>query len=103
MRTLNRNAPGGTVLQQGTWYHVAGVYSKGEFIRTYVYGNLDRELLTTAVLGTSTGSFNLGRGESTTTYFWLGALDQVEVYNRVLSQEEILWLAGQTQPVAKPF
>ncbi len=101
--TLNRDLPGGTVLQQGAWYHVAGVYSKGEFIRTYVYGNLDRELLTTAVLGTSTGSFNLGRGESTTTYFWLGALDQVEVYNRVLSQEEILWLAGQTEPVAKPF
>jgi hypothetical protein len=90
-------------LQQDVWYHVAGVYSKGQFIRTYVFGSLDRELATTALLGTSTGSFKLGCGESTTSYFWLGALDDVRVYNRVLSQEELLWVMGQTQPVAKPF
>jgi len=101
--TLNRNSAGGTALQQGVWYHVAGVYSQGQFIRTYVYGNLDRELATTAVLGASTASFKLGRGESTTDYFWLGSLDDVHVYNRALSQEEILWVMGQTQPVAKPF
>jgi len=101
--TLNRNSAGGTALQQDVWYHVAGVYSKGQFIRTYVFGSLDRELATTALLGTSTGSFKLGCGESTTSYFWLGALDDVRVYNRVLSQEELLWVMGQTQPVAKPF
>mgnify|MGYP000843942956 CR=1 FL=1 len=101
--TLNRNSAGGAVLQQDVWYHVAGVYSKGQFIRTYVYGNLDREMATTALLGASTGSFKLGCGESTTSYFWLGALDDVRVYNRVLSQEELLYVMGQTQPVAKPF
>ncbi len=101
--TLNRASAGGTVLQQGVWYHVAGVYSKGQFIRTYVLGNLDRELLTTAVLGPTAGSFKIGRGESATTYFWLGALDDVQVYNKALSQEELLWLAGQKTPVAKPF
>jgi hypothetical protein len=101
--TLNRNSAGGTALQQGVWYHVAGVYSKGQFIRTYVFGNLDRELLTTAVLGSSAGTFKIGRGESATTYFWQGALDDVRVYNKVLSQEEIMWLAGQTKPVAKPL
>jgi len=101
--TLNRDAAGGTVLQQDVWYHVAGVYSKGQFIRTYVYGNLDRELATTAALGTSTGSFKLGCGESATSYFWIGAMDDMRVYNRALSQEEILFVMGQTQPVAKPF
>jgi hypothetical protein len=101
--TLNRNTAGGTVLQQGVWYHVAGVYSKGQFIRTYVFGNLDRELLTTGVLGPTAGSFKLGRGESATTYFWLGALDEVQVYSKALSQEELLWLSGQKTPVAKPF
>jgi len=35
--------------------------------------------------------------------YLLGALDDVRVYNRVLSQEEILFVMGQTQPVAKPF
>jgi hypothetical protein len=101
--TLNRTSAGGTVLQQGVWYHVAGVYSKGQYIRTYVYGNLDRELLTTVLLGSSTGSFKLGRDPGSAAYYWLGAMDDVEVYNRALSPEEILWLAGQTTPVAKPF
>jgi hypothetical protein len=101
--TLNRDSAGGTALQQGVWYHVAGVYSKGQYIRTYVYGNLDRELVTTVLLGSSTGSFKLGRDPGSAAYYWLGAMDDVEVYNRALSQEELLWLAGQTKPVAKPF
>jgi len=100
---LNRNTAGGTALEQGVWYHVAGVYSKGQFIRTYVYGCLDREMATTTELGATAGTFKLGRAESATSYFWLGALDDVHVYNRVLSQEEILWVMGQTEPVAKPF
>ncbi len=102
--TLTRNEAGGTALQQGEWYHVAGVYSKqGQFIRTYVFGNLDREMATTAVLGSSTGTFKLGREPSSSNYFWLGAMDDVEIFNRVLSQEEILWVMGQRTPVAKPF
>ena len=32
-----------------------------------------------------------------------GLLDEVHFYNRALTQEEILWLAGNTAPVAKPF
>ena len=101
--TLNRNSTGGTALQQGVWYHVAGVYSKGQYLRTYVYGNLDRELLTTVALGSSTGSFKLGRDPGSAAYYWLGPMDDVAVYNRALSPEEILWVAGQTKPVAKPF
>jgi hypothetical protein len=101
--TLNRTAAGGTALQQGVWYHVSGVYAKGQYIRTYVFGNLDRELVTTVALGSSTGSFKLGREPMTASYYWLGAMDDVEVYNRALSAEEILWLSGQTKPVAKPF
>ena len=101
--TLSRNATGGTALQQGVWYHVAGVYSQGQYIRTYVYGNLDREMLTTAVLGASTGTFKIGREPFSANYYWSGPMDDVAVYNRALSPEEILWLAGQKTPVAKPF
>jgi hypothetical protein len=73
----------------------AGVYAKGQHIRTYVYGNLDRELTTTAILDSSTGPFRIGRepfgaGGS----WWLGAMDDVAVYNRVLSLEELLRLSG---------
>jgi hypothetical protein len=60
-------------------------------------------LVTTVLLGSSTGSFKLGRDPGSAAYYWLGAMDDVEVYNRALSPEEILWLAGQTTPAAKPF
>ncbi|MDI9433823.1 MAG: hypothetical protein QM570_19070 [Planctomycetota bacterium] len=102
--TLNRDASGGTPLQQGVWYHVAGVYSReGAYIRTYVYGGLDRETEATAVLGSSTGTFKLGRDPFSEDYYWLGAMDDVRVYNQALSQEEILGIMGQTAPMAKPF
>jgi Leucine-rich repeat (LRR) protein len=100
---LNRASPGGTVLQPGLWYHVAGVYSEGQFIRTYVFGRLDRELLAPPVLGSSTGTFKLGREPFAASAFWLGALDDVRVYNQALSQEEILWVMGQATPAARPF
>jgi len=32
-----------------------------------------------------------------------GALDEVRIYDRALSDEEIAWLAGRTMPMHKPF
>ncbi len=32
-----------------------------------------------------------------------GLIDEVHLYNRALSPEEVLWLAGYTGPIAKPF
>ncbi len=92
----NRNAAGGTVLQSGVWYHVAGVYSaQTGFFRTYVNGNLDREQATTYILAPSTVSFKLGRETyGTGGTYWYGALDDIRVYNKALSQDEILWLAS---------
>jgi len=86
---LNRDSAGGTVLQQGVWYHVVGVYSQGQYIRTYLNGELDRELLTTEVLGSSTGTLKLGCEPATGGLFWMGTLDDVRVYSRALDAEEI--------------
>jgi len=35
--------------------------------------------------------------------FFMGQIDEVRIYKRVLSPEEISWLAGRTQPFDKPF
>jgi hypothetical protein len=35
--------------------------------------------------------------------FWNGSMDEFRLYNQELSQEEILWLAGKTEPIVKPF
>ena len=87
--TLNRTAPGGTALQTDTWYHVAGVYDKGKALRTYVNGKLDRELATAEVAGVSTGALLLGRESYASAYYWLGLMDDVRVYNKALTEEEI--------------
>jgi len=34
---------------------------------------------------------------------WAGMIDDVRIYNRALTPAEVLWLAGKTDPVAKPF
>ena len=86
---LNRNVGGGTVLQAGVWYHVVGVYNKGKSIRTYINGKLDRELVTTEVAGISNGAFMLGRESYSNAYWWLGLMDDVRVYNKALTDEEI--------------
>ncbi len=96
---LNRAVEGGTVLEADVWYHVAGVYNKGQHIRTYVNGKLDRELGTSEVAGISTGTFKLGRESYSSAYWWLGALDDVRVYNRVLSKEEIAQIMVRSDPL----
>ncbi len=32
-----------------------------------------------------------------------GLVDEVAIYNRALSPDEILWLSGVTSPIHKPF
>ncbi|MCX5643288.1 MAG: hypothetical protein NTZ17_01185 [Phycisphaerae bacterium] len=87
--TLNRTTPGGTALRTNTWYHVAGVYDKGKALRTYINGKLDRELATAEVAGVSTGVLMLGRETYRSAYYWLGLMDDVRVYNKALTEEEI--------------
>jgi hypothetical protein len=87
--TLNRASPGGTALQTNVWYHVAGVYDKGKAIRTYVNGKLDRESATTVVAGISNGPLRLGREPFSNLYWFLGLMDDVRVYNKALTSEEI--------------
>jgi hypothetical protein len=89
--TLNRDVAGGTILQTGEWYHVAGVYSQADgYIRTYVNGVLDRELATTTVLGASPGPFRIGCEPFTTSsYNFNGVMDDLRVYNTALTEDEI--------------
>jgi hypothetical protein len=89
--SLNRNTAGGTILETGEWYHVAGVYSQADgYIRTYVNGVLDREMTTTAVLGASPGPFRIGCEPFTTgSYNFNGTMDDVRVYSTALTEDEI--------------
>ena len=98
--TLNRGFPGGTVLQPGLWYHVTGVYSQGEYIRTYVNGILDREMLTPAVMAPTNGAMVLGREPFINHSHFDGWIDDVRVYDRALSEDEIITLLCLKEPAA---
>jgi hypothetical protein len=105
--TLNRNVSGGTEIMEDVWYHVAGVYSQGDgYIKTYVDGNLDRQLATTEELGASPGTFYIGcEPFNTGSYNFNGVMDDVRLYNKALTQNEIMetmrgnsLLAGSPNP-----
>ena len=67
-----------------TWYHVVGTYD-GTDIKCYVNGVLEG---TTNHPGTISTSSNLLFGNFSSS-FWPGTLDDVRIYNRVLTQAEI--------------
>jgi len=102
---LNRDVAGGTILEVGVWYHVTGIYSQQDgYIGTYVNGLLDRELLTNEVLGASPGTLYIGcEPYNTDVGNFNGVMDDIRIYNRVLSDAEIAGLAGMIKPFDKPF
>jgi hypothetical protein len=93
---LNRSVEGGTIIEVDTWYHVVGVYSLEDgYIRTYVNGELDRELLTTEALGASPGSLIIGAEPfNTGSYNFNGVMDEVRVYNKALTAAEARYIAN---------
>jgi hypothetical protein len=93
---LNRSVEGGTIIEVDTWYHVVGVYSLEDgYIRTYVNGELDRELLTTEALGASPGPLMIGcEPFNTGSYQLNGVMDEVRVYNKALSAAEARYIAN---------
>jgi hypothetical protein len=100
---INRAIGGGTVLAPGVWYYIAGVYSKGSYIATYVNGALDRVLTTSAILGSTTGTFKIGRDPACYGYLWNGIIDDLRVYNKALSPSEIAYLSDETPADGKLY
>ena len=46
---------------------------------------------------------HVGRQVNNAAEFWEGLVDDVRLYDLTLGPEEILWLAGGTTPIHKPF
>jgi hypothetical protein len=68
---------GGTTLNTGTWYHVAGVFD-GSQLRVYVNGVLDGSKSSTFAPGFGTSSVYIGRGGDGLGYF-NGLIDEARV------------------------
>lgn len=86
----------------GGWYHVAAVKS-AETMTLYVNGESVGSVAVATQFDQPITKLSMGvlRDEDLQRYF-PGAFDEARLYERALSQGEIAWLAGRTQPFNRP-
>lgn len=89
----------GTLPTPGVWYHIVGIRSSAlNKLRLFVNGAYVSEMtLSTLNAGYSTPVIGMiGARVNGTSQFFNGAIDDVRIYDRVLSNAEILALYNQT-------
>jgi hypothetical protein len=91
-------------------WHFVAAQREGTTLRIYIDGQLEGSMTIPAAYdlsGTSQHNAYIGAMTNNTDgsmyKLYNGLIDDVRVYNRALTIEEILWLAGRTGPVAQPF
>jgi len=100
-----------TTVNDGGWHHVVVTISENATnsssdLRVYIDGQDNTEESTDLdplfdIVADS--DVTIGYRPSQNDRYFMGQIDDVRIYDRVLSQEEIAWLAGRTQPFDKPF
>ncbi|NQV36070.1 MAG: discoidin domain-containing protein [Phycisphaeraceae bacterium] len=82
------------------WHHVGLTYD-GTTVRMYADGmevaSEDKNWNTVISVA------RIGRQVNEANEFWDGRVDEVRLYDQVLSLAEMAWLGGKTEPVIKPF
>jgi hypothetical protein len=74
-----------STFQIGNWYHIAMTYDRIKE-RLYVNGLLDNSMSLTSAIQTGT---TLWIGKHISVYYFSGKIDDVRIYNRALSAQEI--------------
>ncbi|MDH7598681.1 MAG: LamG domain-containing protein, partial [Sedimentisphaerales bacterium] len=82
------------------WHHVTGTYDGAE-MRLYVDGVLDNTAALTGGMHTAGGNLLIGDNPQATGRYWNGMIDDVRIYHRALSEDEIkVIVRGIWDPVA---
>ncbi|NQV34428.1 MAG: LamG domain-containing protein, partial [Phycisphaeraceae bacterium] len=76
------------------WYHLAGTYD-GAQLKLYVNGVLGATMASSGGIDSSTDAVELGRNSEYPDRLFGGSIDDARIYNRVLSEAEILYLSNQ--------
>jgi len=110
------NLRGNTYVNDGEWHHIALVVTEGANLRPetthlYVDGFEDTYFSggDTAFNLTADSDVRIGMSgpheaaAAANVRYFLGALDEVRIYDRALSAAEIAGLAGKTNPIHLPF
>ena len=106
----NGNLRGNTYVNDGEWHHGALTVVEGGNLRVpqtllYVDGQEDTTFSGSDNIYniTADADVSIGRRASHEDRYFPGSIDEVRIYDRVLTEEEIAWLAGRTKPFDKPF
>jgi hypothetical protein len=98
-----------SVTNDDRWHFVAGQRT-GTTLQIYIDGRLEGTATIAEpydLSGTAQHNAYIGaitnHTDGSLYKLFNGLLDEVRLYNRALSVEEILWLAGKTAPVARPL
>ena len=85
------NFLGNTVVADGNWHHVVAVADRDNNGILYVDGNFDNEKSITSKSGSVDSEYNLhvGTRPPSTGYAFNGIIDEVRIYNRALTPDEI--------------
>jgi len=94
----------------GGWHHVAATIKENATnsssdVRIYLDGQDDTQESTDpdAFDLVADWDVTIGYRPSQNDRFFMGEIDDVRIYDRALSQEEIVWLAGRIRAFDKPF
>jgi hypothetical protein len=81
---------GNAFLPLNTWSHI-GLTFDGTTVRAYANGALTRQVAVSGTLLITNGSLRIGARVTSLPFasFWAGDIDEVSLYNRVLSDTEI--------------
>ena len=104
------NVQGDTRVNDSGWHHVAVMVQASATISypdviLYVDGIDDTRASTDPDVFNLTADqdVRIGSRPASNDRFFMGLLDDVRIYDRALTAEEIAWLAGRTEPFDKPF
>jgi len=92
----------GIPVNDGTWHHVAASRDANSgLVRLYVDGVLNAFGIAPAGSRTATSSLHIGNSQSGSPAGFLnGSIDDVKIYNRVVSDAELAVMAGRTTHIA---
>ena len=84
--SLNRDVAGGTVLNTGQWYYLAGMSSDIlDSIKTFVNGISERPFKKTGILGIASNNLTIGKEPWLSTYYFSGSFDEIRISDKVRS------------------